>query len=63
MDLTLVFYFKPPFETSSYNQATLSKDVGEVVNYYSKVKAAEIRLWNHLTVGDEIVVQGPSTDL
>ncbi|HHT19335.1 MAG: U32 family peptidase [Euryarchaeota archaeon] len=56
------FYFKPPFETSSYNQATLSKkDVGEVVNYYSKVKAAEIRLWNHLTVGDEIVVEGPST--
>ena len=32
-----------------------------MVNYYSKVKAAEIRLWNDLTVGDEILVQGPTT--
>ncbi|BDZ70539.1 hypothetical protein GCM10025861_10560 [Methanobacterium petrolearium] len=32
-----------------------------MVNYYSKVKAAEIRLWNPLKVGDEIIVQGPTT--
>ncbi len=56
------FYFQTPHETSSYNQATHSKqDIGEVVNYYSKVKAAEIRLWNPLEVGDEIIVQGPTT--
>lgn len=56
------FYFRKPHQTSSLNQAThTKKDIGEVVNYYSKVKAAEIRLWNDLTVGDEILVQGPTT--
>ncbi|OPX60545.1 MAG: Peptidase family U32 [Methanobacterium sp. PtaB.Bin024] len=56
------FYFKTPHQTSDYNQATHAKqDVGEVVNYYSKVKAAEIKLWNPLKVGDEIIVQGPTT--
>ncbi|WP_321423430.1 peptidase U32 family protein [uncultured Methanobacterium sp.] len=56
------FYFQTPYKTSSYNQATHSKqDIGEVVNYYSKVKAAEIRLWNPLEVGDEIIIQGPTT--
>lgn len=56
------FYFKTPSETSACNQATHAKqDIGEVVNYYSKVKAAEIRLWNPLEVGEEIVVQGPTT--
>jgi putative protease len=56
------FYFQTPYKTSSYNQATHSKqDIGEVVNYYSQVKAAEIRLWNPLKVGDEIMIQGPTT--
>lgn len=56
------FYFKTPHETSSYNQATHTKqDIGEVVNYYSQVKAVEIRLWNPLKVGDEIIVQGPTS--
>jgi len=56
------FYFQTPYQTSSYNQATHAKqDIGEVVNYYSKVKAAEIRLWHPLKVGEEIVVQGPTT--
>ncbi len=56
------FYFQKPHKTSNYNQATYTKqDIGEVVNYYSKVKAAEIRLWNPLKVGDEILVQGPTT--
>ena len=40
---------------------TTKKDIGEVVNYYSQVKAAEIRLWNRLKVGDEIIIQGPTT--
>lgn len=56
------FYFQTPHKASSYNQATHTKqDIGEVVNYYSKVKAAEIRLWQPLNVGEEIVVQGPTT--
>lgn len=56
------FYFQTPYKTSSYNQATHSKqDIGEVVNYYSKVKAAEIRLWNPLELDDEIIIQGPTT--
>ena len=56
------FYFQTPHQTSSYNQAThTKKDIGEVVNYYSQVNAAEIRLWNSLEVGDEIMVQGPTT--
>jgi putative protease len=56
------FYFHTPHQTSSYNQATHAKqDIGEVVNYYSKVKAAEIKLWQPLKVGDEIIVQGPTT--
>jgi len=56
------FYFQTPHQTSSYNQATHYKqDIGEVVNYYSKVKAAELRLWNPLEVGDEIIIQGSTT--
>lgn len=56
------FYFQTPYQTSSYNQATHTKqDIGEVVNFYSQVNAAEIRLWNPLKVGDEIIVQGPTT--
>lgn len=56
------FYFQTPYQTSSYNQATHAKqDIGEVVNFYSQVNAAEIRLWNPLKVGDEIIVQGPTT--
>jgi putative protease len=56
------FYFQTPHQTSSYNQATHKKqDIGEVVNYYSRVKAAEIRLWHPLELGDEIIIQGPTT--
>jgi U32 family peptidase len=56
------FYFKTPNETSKYNQSThIKKDIGAVVNYYSKVSAAEIRLWEDLECGDEIIIQGPTT--
>jgi len=56
------FFFQKPHKTSNYNKATHTKqDIGEVVNYYSKVKAAEIRLWYPLKLGDEILVQGPTT--
>lgn len=56
------FFFKIPNETSSSNQATcIKKDSGIVVNYYQKVKAAEVRLWEDLEVGDEIIIQGKTT--
>ena len=56
------FFFKTPYETSSSNQAThVKKDIGVVVNYYQKVYAAEIRLWENLEVGDEIIIQGNTT--
>ncbi len=56
------FYFKTPFKTSQYNEATyIKKDIGSVVNYYKNVSAAEIRLWNDLKIGDEIIIQGNKT--
>lgn len=56
------FYFKTPYKTSSYNEATYTKkDIGLVVNYYKKVSAAEIRLWEDLKIGDEIIIQGNKT--
>jgi U32 family peptidase len=56
------FYFKTPYETSKYNEAThIKKDIGSVVNYYKNVSAAEIRLWDDLKIGDEIIIQGNKT--
>ncbi len=56
------FYYKTPYETSSSNQATcIKKDIGTVVNYYQKVGAAEIRLWENLELGEEIIIQGNKT--
>jgi U32 family peptidase len=56
------FYFQTPLQTSDSNQATImKKDIGEVCNYYSQVSAAEIRLWDNLELGEEILIQGPTT--
>lgn len=56
------FYFKTPYKTSQYNEATyIKKDIGAVVNYYKNVSAAEIRLFDDLKVGDEIIIQGNKT--
>jgi putative protease len=56
------FYFKTPFKTSKYNEATyIKKDIGSVINYYKNVSAAEIRLWDNLKIGDEIIIQGNKT--
>ncbi|RAP51398.1 MAG: peptidase U32 [Methanosphaera sp. rholeuAM270] len=56
------FYFRTPKYTSYDNQATYKKvDIGQVVNYYKRVGVAEIRLWEELKVGDEIIVQGNKT--
>ena len=56
------FYFNTPFETSEDNQSKyIKKDIGQVVNYYNKVKAAEIRIWDDLKIGDRIIIQGKTT--
>ena len=56
------FYFNTPFETSEDNQSKyIKKDIGQVVNYYNKVKAAELRIWDDLKVGDKIIIQGQTT--
>ena len=56
------FYYKKPNKTSSSNKAThIKKDIGTVVNYYQKVDAAEIRLWENLQLGEEIIIQGNKT--
>jgi len=56
------FYFQTPYKTSAYNEAVYTKkDIGSVVNYYQNVFAAEIRLWNDLKIGDEIIIQGNKT--
>ena len=39
----------------------IKKDIGQVVNYYSKVGAAEIRIWDDLKIGDKIIIQGKTT--
>lgn len=56
------FYFNRPFEISNENQSEYTKkDIGKVVNYYSKIKVAELQIWDDLSVGDEIMVQGKTT--
>jgi putative protease len=56
------FYFNTPFERSEDNQSKyIKKDIGQVVNYYNRVKAAELRIWDDLKVGDKIIIQGRTT--
>ena len=56
------FYFNNYHQDSPYNQSTyVKKDIGQVINYFNRVKAAEIRLWDDLKIGDEIIIQGPTT--
>lgn len=55
-------YFNNYHQNSPYNQSTyVKKDIGQVINYFSRVKAAEIRLWDDLKIGEEIIIQGPTT--
>lgn len=55
-------YFNNYHQNSPYNQSTyVKKDIGQIVNYFSRVGAAEIRLWDDLNRGDEIIIQGPTT--
>ncbi len=56
------FYFRNPYKTSIDNESTyIKKDIGLVVNYYKNVSAAEIRLFDNLKIGDEIIIQGNKT--
>lgn len=56
------FYFNTPFEISEDNQSKyIKKDIGQVVNYYNRVKAAEIKIWDDLKIGDKIMIQGKTT--
>jgi putative protease len=56
------FYFNQPYEISENNQSKfIKKDIGKVVNYYNKIKVAEIKIWDDLSLGDEILIQGPTT--
>ena len=56
------FYFDIPFKTSETNQSKyIKKDIGQVVNYYNKVKVAELRVWDELNVNDKIMIQGETT--
>ena len=56
------FYFNTPYETSENNQSKfIKKDIGQVVNYFNRVKVAELKVWDDLAVGDEILIQGKTT--
>ena len=56
------FYFKEPYKTGGDNKSEfIKKDVAKVINYYSKIKVAELQIWEDLAIGDEIVIQGKTT--
>lgn len=56
------FYFNQPYEISEDNQSKyIKKDIGKVVNYYSKVKVVELKIWDDLALGDKILIQGQTT--
>jgi putative protease len=56
------FYFKEPYKTGGDNKSEfIKKDIAKVVNYYSKIKVAELQIWDDLAIGDEIIIQGKTT--
>ena len=56
------FYFRVPKKTSYDNQATYKKvDIGQITNYYKKINVAEVKVWDELTIGDSIIIQGNKT--
>ncbi|MGO9386979.1 MAG: peptidase U32 family protein [Methanobacterium sp.] len=56
------FYFKTPYKTSEDNQSThTKKDIGLVTNFYSKVSVAELKLYDDITLNDELIIIGPTT--
>ena len=56
------FYFNTPYEINENNKSKyIKKDIGKVINYYNKVEVAEIKIWDNLRIGDELMIQGPTT--
>lgn len=56
------FYFDTPYEISENNQSKfIKRDIGKVVNYYNKIRVAELKIWDDLALGEEIMIQGPTT--
>ncbi|MDR2967532.1 MAG: U32 family peptidase [Methanobacteriaceae archaeon] len=56
------FYFKQPYKTGGDNKSEfIKKDIAKVLNYYSKIKVAELKIWEDLAIGDEIIIQGKTT--
>ena len=56
------FYYKKPYKTSRYNESThIKKDIGTITNDYRNVQAAEIKLYEDLEIGDEIIIEGQTT--
>ena len=39
----------------------IKQHIGIITNYYKKVGVAEIKLWQDLKIGDEIIIQGNKT--
>jgi putative protease len=37
-------------------------EIGKVINYYSKIGVAQVELSLPLSVGDRVLIKGPSTD-
>ncbi len=61
-DFDTGFYFRNYHQNSANNQSLfIKKDIGYIVNYYSHVGVAEIHLWDKLELGDEVIIQGPTT--
>lgn len=56
------FYFNVPNEISEDNQSKyIKKDIGKVVNYYNKIKVAELKIHEDFSVGDKLLIQGKTT--
>lgn len=56
------FYYRVPKKTSVDNEASYKKvDIGQITNYYKKVNVAEVKLWDNLSIGDTLIIQGNKT--
>lgn len=56
------FYFDVPNGISEDNQSKyIKKDIGKVVNYYNKIKVAELKIHEDFSIGDKLLIQGKTT--
>ena len=50
------FYFNVPYEISENNQSEfIKKDIGKVVNYYNKIRVAELKIWDDLAIDGKAI--------